>query len=135
MFPQLLACFICLWTHADIWKNCSFSSKKVNMNTRLTIFANVMKTFLKSKTTHHNEIDISMFEDTTCAVRKIYETNFQHNKKISPSSCNPPRIRIIWSQYVFLSKGMGKQFLWKFPVWHNRSLQLKQSSWISNNKP
>ena len=49
------------------------------MNTRLTIFANVMKTFLKSKTAHHNEIDISMFEDTTCAGRKIYETNFQHN--------------------------------------------------------
>ena len=42
------------------------------------MFANVMKTLLKRKTAHHDEIDVSMFEDTACAGRKIYETNLQH---------------------------------------------------------
>ena len=46
------------------------------MNSRLTMFGNVMKTFLKSKTANYNEIDISRFEDTACVGRKISETNF-----------------------------------------------------------
>ena len=46
------------------------------MNSRLTMFGNVMKTFLKSKTAHYNEIDISRFEDTAYAGRKISEANF-----------------------------------------------------------
>ena len=49
------------------------------MNSRLTMFAIAMKTFLKSKTAHHNETDIYMFEDTACSGRKIYETNLRHN--------------------------------------------------------
>ena len=50
--------------------------EKNEMNSRLKMFGNVMKTFLKSKTANYNEIDISRFEDTACVGRKISETNF-----------------------------------------------------------
>ena len=133
MLSQLLACFINLWTHADIWTNGSISLKKDNINSRLTMFANVMKTLLKRKTAHHDEIDVSMFEDTACAGRKIMRQTF-NIIKISTSSCNPPRMRIIRSRYVFLSKGMAKHFCRKFPVRYNRGLQLKQSGWIGKTK-
>ena len=43
------------------------------------MFAIAMKTFLKSKTAHHNETDIYMFEDTACPGREIYQTNLQRN--------------------------------------------------------